>query len=94
MASANAVYKAMGWGTFDQGGILPPGPTLTVNGTGQPEAVLNPQQTQWLQQAAQRGADGAQVAPIVNITFSGTQFPGVQQLAELNRQLAMTLGGS
>jgi Phage tail lysozyme len=93
MSSANAVYKAMGWGTFDQGGILPPGPTLTVNGTGQPEAVLNPQQTQWLQQAAQRGAEGASAAPIVNITFSGTQFPGVQQLAELNRQLAMTLGG-
>jgi Phage tail lysozyme len=95
MSSANAVYKAMGWGSFDQGGILPPGPTLTVNGTGQPEAVLNPQQTQWLQQAAQHGADGAQGAPVVvNNTFTGSQFPGVQQLAELNRQLAMTLGGA
>lgn len=37
-AAAQAFWAQNGW--YDQGGILPPGATLALNGTGQPEMVL------------------------------------------------------
>jgi hypothetical protein len=35
---AQAFWQANGW--YDNGGFLPPGQTMAMNGTGQPEAVL------------------------------------------------------
>ena len=54
-ASANAVYKAMG---YDSGGWMPPGLSLNMNGTGKPEPVLSGQQWDMLSSAAS-GGDGS-----------------------------------
>jgi hypothetical protein len=56
-ASANAVYKAMG---YDSGGWMPPGLSLNMNGTGKPEPVLSGQQWEMLS-AATSGGDGGTV---------------------------------
>jgi phage-related protein len=76
---------------YDSGGALPPGMTVAVNQTGQPEAILNPQQMQWLQQAAEHGSSGKQ-APVINLTFTGPQMPSQEQLAEMHRQLSLLMG--
>ena len=81
MASANAVYKAMGWGKFDSGGWLMPS-TLPVNKTGQPEAVLTPEQSQAFVAAgaaARNGSGGSGGAPVANFNYFGTQYPTVEQ---------------
>lgn len=44
---ADGSPNRIGRGTnYDQGGVLPPGYTVVMNATGQPELVLNPQQQQ------------------------------------------------
>jgi hypothetical protein len=96
MSSANAVAHAMGWGSYDSGGELPPGPTLMVNGTGQPERVLDPQQSQAFETLVNHltsGASGGSSGPAVIQNYYGPQMPGQEQTAEMNRQLALALGG-
>jgi Phage tail lysozyme len=98
MASANAVYRAMGWGSFDQGGWLMPG-TLPVNRTGQPEAVLTPDESAafvaWvrLQLSGHSGGAAAGNAPVAIFNYNGTQYPGVEQRALMRRDLALALSG-
>lgn len=92
MASANAVYQAMGWGKFDQGGWLPPG-AGGYNQTGRPEAVLDPQQSQAFTQFAQAAARSGGAAPNVTFQYFGTQHPTVEQQAEMRRDWALLLGG-
>lgn len=100
MAGANAVYRAMGWGKFDQGGYLMPmgmpGGMPGVNTTGQPEAVLTPQQTQALITVAEsltrnggRGPAGGQV--VVNQNYLGPMMPNPEQQAIMRRDLALSL---
>jgi hypothetical protein len=98
MSSANAVYKAMGWGSFDQGGWMPPG---APNFTGQPEAVLTPEQSDAFTRFVNHitsGASGGAAAPgtgaTVNVYFTGTQLPTPEQMAEIERRLAMAVGGA
>jgi hypothetical protein len=95
MSSANAVYRAMGWGSFDSGGWLMPG-MGPVNQLTQPEAVLTPQQSQALIElasSARRGGDGATAQPQVVQNFIGTQLPTPEQQAQMRRDLAMSLSG-
>ena len=97
MASANAVANAMGWGKFDNGGVLMPG-TVGVNTTGQPEAVLTPAESQAIkalgQSLAQRGSGGGIGQPIVNnFVYNGTQQPTPEQQMWQLRDLALALGG-
>jgi Phage tail lysozyme len=109
MASANAVYQAM-WGggassgrasgvasRYDSGGWLMPS-TVPVNTTGQPEAVLTPQQSQALVTLAEhlnssQGGTGAEGRPPVNIYFTGPQMPSQEQMAEIMRQVSLAAGG-
>lgn len=104
MASANAVYKAMGWGsgTFDQGGWLTAG-TVPVNRTGRPEAVLNPGQSdafvelmEFVRQmkAANGTAPANGVLPPIQFVYNGTQQPTAEQRAWQMRDLALALGGA
>jgi hypothetical protein len=90
MAAANAVAKGMGW-SYDSGGALPPGMRLTVNNTGQPEAVLNPQQLEWLQQAAERDTAAQQHAPAINLNYYGPQEPSPEQKAIIYRELSLLM---
>jgi hypothetical protein len=108
MSSANAVYQAM-WGggasngrpggvasRYDSGGWLMPS-TVPVNTTGQPEAVLTPQQSQALvtvaeHLAAQQHAPAA-AAPTVVQNWYGPQMPGQEQMAEIMRQVSLAAGG-
>jgi hypothetical protein len=102
MESANAVYQAMGWGKFDQGGwLMPagamPGPNRTpVNLTGQPEAVLTPQESQAFvaiaKQLTSQGV-GSMGSKQVNVNFYGTQYPNAEQMAAINRDLGLALSG-
>jgi hypothetical protein len=88
-ASANAVYQAMGWGKFDQGGYLPP----PINATGQPERVLDPQQTQAFDKLVDYlTRSGGAAAPTVNQYFYASQL-GAEQRAEIARDMAMALSG-
>ena len=101
MASANAVYKAMNWGAFDQGGQLPPGMTMAVNATGKPEAVLTSQQWQTLAALADHltgrgpaGTAGAGAAQRpIELNFYG-QYPTGELKATMMRELALALGGA
>lgn len=100
MASANAVYKAMGWGSFDSGGWLMPaaGPnTVPINTTGQPEAVLNPAESAALIRLASHlsaGGGGAAPAPVVNMNYFGPQAPTPEMKALQMRDLALALSGN
>jgi SLT domain-containing protein len=78
---------------YDSGGALPPGMTMAVNKTGQPEAILNPQQTQWLQQAAGHGASVKQAPPQVNVNYYGPQEPSPEQKAIMMRDLSLLMTG-
>jgi hypothetical protein len=105
MASANAVYKAMGWGTFDNGGWLMPASaaapnTIPVNQTGQPEAVLDPDESaafvalvRHLLSGSSGGTAGG-AAPVANFNYFGTQYPTAEQRAMQQRDLALLLGGN
>lgn len=44
MANGGTLPKNLNFGTYDTGGVLPPGDTLVSNKTGLPELILNPQQ--------------------------------------------------
>ena len=95
MSSANAVYKAMGWGSFDSGGWMPPG---APNFTGEPEAVLTPEQSQAFVRFVEHLTSGqsggaAPGTPTVVQNYYGTQYPTVEQQAIQNRNLAMALSG-
>ena len=107
MAAANAVYQAMGWGTvgptgggaasrFDSGGWLMPNGMPGFNMTGQPEAVLTPEQSQALVKMAQSlpPAGGNGIGPTVVQQFYGTQYPTAEQKALMRRDLALALSGA
>ncbi len=91
MASANAVYRAMGWGKFDEGGWLNPG---GLNQTGQPEAVLNPEESRALIAMAKSLTSGQMGQRPVIVNFHGTQIPNVEQMAAIKREMALAVGGS
>ncbi|MCW2903888.1 MAG: hypothetical protein JWO67_6153 [Streptosporangiaceae bacterium] len=100
MASANAVYKAMGWGKFDNGGwLMPTGMpgSVPVNHTGQPEAVLTPAESAAFVAIAKRLTDQGVGAGLgqqaVNFNYYGTQFPTAEQQAQQRRDMALMLGG-
>jgi SLT domain-containing protein len=82
---------------YDSGGWLMPG-NMPVNGLARPEAVLTPDQSQWLQQMAQAGTAqrGAGVDPSrqVVINFNGTQYPNAEQMAAIRRDMALALSGA
>jgi hypothetical protein len=93
MSSANAVYHAMGWGSFDSGGWMTGPPNLT----GQPEAVLTPDQSVAFLRLVQQmtsGQSGGGTRPPVTVNFVGTQMPNAEQMAEIERRLAMAVGGA
>lgn len=96
MASANAVYKAMGWGTLDQGGYL----TGPPNFTGKPEAVLTPAQSQafvaLVKQMTGQGQAGGAAGRQVNASFNyfGPQQPTAEMKAQMMRDLALAIGGA
>lgn len=99
MASANAVYQAMGWGKFDQGGWLMPASmpaSVPVNMTGHPEAVLTPAQSDaflaMVNRLMDQGGAAPGSAPTVIQNFNGTQWPNVEQKAAMMRELALVLG--
>lgn len=101
MASANAVYQAMGWGRHDDGGMLMPmgmpGGMPGVNTTGQPERVLTPQQTEafdrLVQRLTQTDPSNAGTGVTVNQNYFGPQMPSPEMQAQQRRDLAMLLGG-
>lgn len=91
---------------YDGGGVLPPlppGMKVPVNMTGQPEAVLTPDESQALkvmaaalvQMTRNGGASGPGAAQPVtaNFNYFGTQFPTPEQRAQQMRDLTMTLSG-
>lgn len=94
--NAQAFWQANGW--YDDGGFLPPGQTMALNGTGQPEAVLTA--PQW--DAVKSNADNGDILrkldelievvqrskPIINVNNSG----GAQTQNARNDQLALRLG--
>lgn len=96
MASANAVYKAMGWGSLDQGGYL----TGPPNFTGKPEAVLTPAQSQafvaLVKQMTGQGQAGGAAGRQVNASFNyfGPQQPTAEMKAQMMRDLALAIGGA
>jgi hypothetical protein len=99
MSSANAVYKAMGWGSYDSGGPLAPGATLAVNQTGQAEEVLTPaERAAWVavvqRTLAQPNGGLGGGAPQVTVNFYGTQRPNPEEMAEIERRLALAVGGA
>jgi hypothetical protein len=63
-ASANAVYKAAG---YDSGGWLQPGPTMVLNSTGRPEAVLTGDQWDMLSSASSGWDIGDKLDRIANL---------------------------
>jgi hypothetical protein len=81
---------------YDSGGWLMPG-NLPVNGLSRPEAVLTPDQSQWLQAMAQAGAQqggmpGREVTVVQH--FNGVAFPNAEQKAAMHRELALALSGA
>jgi hypothetical protein len=92
-----ALAKGQPYSYYDSGGWLMPA-AAGVNQTGQPEAVLTPQQSQALVALAQHlnsspGSTGTAGAPVANLYFTGPQIPGPEQLAEMYRQLSLAMGG-
>ncbi|MGW3193711.1 lytic transglycosylase domain-containing protein, partial [Streptomyces sp. NPDC001118] len=83
---------------YDNGGWLPPS-GMPVNGLRKPEAVLTPDQSEALivnaeYIRAQRTAGSEPgTSKQVNIYFTGTQYPNVEQMAALKREMALALGG-
>ena len=84
--------------TLDSGGYLMPmgmpGGGPGFNFTGQPEAVLDPRQTQLLETLVQRlgsGASGVAGQPVVQFVYNGTQHPTPEQQAQMKRDLALAL---
>ena len=77
---------------YDSGGWLQPG---GLNTTGQPEAVLSPEESRAFvsiaKQLTQQGAGGLQPTVVVNVT--GTQWPNVEQIAYIKRELALAVSG-
>lgn len=59
-------------GLFDQGGALPPGLSVVMNQTGQPEAILNPEQLRNLEIIANRGTTGAPAVHIEHLVAADT----------------------
>jgi len=57
--------------------------------------VLNPGQWETLKRLA-RGSDGASAQQLrpVNVNFIGTQYPNAEQMAAIQRELAMSLSGA
>lgn len=99
MASANAVYKAMGWGTFDQGGVAT-GVGMLPKGTPLPERVLSPKQTDLFDRlihVLERGSGGGYASggrPVqVEQNFYGSMMPNPEQQAGMRRDLALALSG-
>jgi SLT domain-containing protein len=86
-----------GYRGYDSGGWLMPG-DMPVNGLSRPEAVLTPDQSEWLHAMAQNGAAqrtaGTAASKQVTIQFMGTQYPNAEQMAAIQRQMALALGGA
>ena len=88
----NASGMGIGSGKgYDSGGWLQPG---GLNATGKPEAVLSPEESQAFvaiaRQLTQQGG-GLQQPVVVNVT--GTQWPNVEQIAYIKRELALAVSG-
>jgi phage-related protein len=97
MASANAVYKAMGWGAYDEGGLAY-GVGALPKYTPLPERVLSPRQTEAFERLVavldrQPAIDGGSAAgKQVVINFHGTTYPNAEQMAAIKREMALALG--
>jgi SLT domain-containing protein len=93
-----AVRQGRQYVGYDSGGWLTPSDT-PVNKTGQPEAVLTPQESaafvavvkQMLSRQGSAGAAGERTPAVVN--FYGPQMPGQEQMAEIMRQVSLAAGG-
>jgi hypothetical protein len=74
---------------YDQGGFLPPGLSLVMNGTGRPEPVLTTQQLSALQQAANGKARQAYNGPLLHVdTIQAVDFDSGLRKAERRAQNA------
>jgi SLT domain-containing protein len=83
---------------YDSGGWLTPG-DMPVNGLGRPEAVLTPDQSQaFVQLARQLTTNGSSSSTLGNkqatVNFYGTSYPNTEQMAAIQRQMALALGGA
>lgn len=83
---------------YDSGGWLMPG-SMPVNGLARPEAVLTPAESEAFVQIAKalssRGAGAiAGESPQVTVNFNGTQYPNVEQMAAIKREMALAVGGA
>ncbi|MEV7770589.1 hypothetical protein [Kitasatospora sp. NPDC086791] len=84
---------------YDQGGWLMPG-TMPVNGLARPEAVLTPEQSEAFvalaRHLAAQGVGGASFGRQVTVEqhYHGTQLPTIEQQADMQRRLALTLSGA
>jgi hypothetical protein len=91
---ANASMAPKG---YDSGGWLMPG-DMPVNGLRKPEAVLTPAESEAFVQIVRRltaqGVGGSALgSKEVNIYFTGTQYPTVEQMSAIKRDMALALGG-
>lgn len=91
-----SLASGAGYSGYDSGGALPPGMSVAVNGTGRPEAVLTPSQSDALVTVARQAEAGSGPGRpvIVNFNYLGTQYPTVEQKAIMQRDLAMALAGA
>lgn len=84
--------SAMATGTFDIGGLLPPGYSTVFNGTGQPEAVLNAQQWRDISDLA-RGQATGRGGNTYQFEFRDTTLTPAQLKAIQDREAALARVG-
>lgn len=92
-----AVAQGKTYTGYDSGGWLQPGSSIPINQTGQPEAVLTPQESAafiaLVRRMTSQPGGTAGGSPVANLYFTGPQMPGPEQLAEMYRQLSLAMGG-
>lgn len=87
-----------GYVGYDSGGWLMPS-GMPVNGLGKPEAVLTPAESEAFVQivrqlTAQNGGGGSPIgSKQAVINFYGTSYPNAEQMAAIQREMGLALGG-
>lgn len=73
-------------GLFDTGGLLMPGITMAVNGTGSPEAIMN--RSQWSAITSDHDSSGPQITQIINPS-TGMSEIAVANISKSKLEFAM-----
>lgn len=95
-SAAESHEQAYNW--YDQGGYLPPGMSKVVNATGKPEAVLNPRQTEAIENLAAvmerafQAPAGQSGTRHVEAHFHGVDPSSPEHLAAVKYALATAVG--